>query len=435
MRKVDNFSDVCMHTDSCALAGAAAFFAGIPDSAVIVNGPMWCYFYALRHLEDNLPLLSERMQCTQLNNTCIVFGAEDFLRDALQPFLDNPPALLCIENNCSASLIGDDTGSIAQDMGINCPIVVFDSGGLTGGFTEGYVKAGQNLFDTLPVTGHIDMSKKRVNLLGLTTGYYNGVNDRCELEQLLNLAGYEINACPGAGTTTEQLKDITNASLNIVIHEELGLPLAEYLQKKFGMPHVSMLPPYGVMGTEEWITQINNVLPAPNFARIKSEIDRVKNSLFLRINDFKAIWGELWYDEVIIAAPMTEAYGLAKALRYEWADTGRLTVICNDSPKTLKTAEYSGYIDNAFITGKDSKSIRAVLDGFRNGLLMGSSNEDSLLRRRHKKEFGMLPVAYPVMEHLLLTELPFMGLKGAQYIQQWLWNDFVAKKLENDNRI
>ena len=95
MRKTDHFSDVCWHADTCALAGAAAFFAGIKDAAIVVNGPMWCYFYAMRHLEDSQPLLSQRMVCTQLDNEAIVFGTEAYLRDTLAPYVEKPPALLC----------------------------------------------------------------------------------------------------------------------------------------------------------------------------------------------------------------------------------------------------------------------------------------------------------------------------------------------------
>lgn len=45
------WENICSRADTCALTGAAAFFAGIPKSEVLVNGPLWCYFYALRHLE------------------------------------------------------------------------------------------------------------------------------------------------------------------------------------------------------------------------------------------------------------------------------------------------------------------------------------------------------------------------------------------------
>ena len=55
----------CHHTDTCALTGSAAFFMGIPKSHVLVNGPIWCYFYALRYLEDAAGYLSSHVTCTQ----------------------------------------------------------------------------------------------------------------------------------------------------------------------------------------------------------------------------------------------------------------------------------------------------------------------------------------------------------------------------------
>ena len=32
-----SFDDVCMCTDTCALAGASAFFAGLKDAVIVVN--------------------------------------------------------------------------------------------------------------------------------------------------------------------------------------------------------------------------------------------------------------------------------------------------------------------------------------------------------------------------------------------------------------
>lgn len=42
------WGNVCSRVDTCALTGAAAFFTGIKGAEVLVNGPLWCYFYALQ---------------------------------------------------------------------------------------------------------------------------------------------------------------------------------------------------------------------------------------------------------------------------------------------------------------------------------------------------------------------------------------------------
>ena len=59
------------------------------------------------------------------------------------------------------------------------------------------------------------------------------------------------------------------ASLNIVTNAELGLPLAEYLQKQYGTPYIFAGLPYGVQGTLRWLQQINAQLPAPAMDKVK----------------------------------------------------------------------------------------------------------------------------------------------------------------------
>ena len=54
------WDNVHTHFNSCTLTGAAAFFAGIPHAAVVVNGPLWCYFYALRYIERACPSVGNR---------------------------------------------------------------------------------------------------------------------------------------------------------------------------------------------------------------------------------------------------------------------------------------------------------------------------------------------------------------------------------------
>jgi nitrogenase molybdenum-iron protein alpha/beta subunit len=367
------------------------------------------------------------MHCTQLDNASIVFGAEEYLRDTLAPYVNEPPTMLCIESNCSASLIGDDIAGIAKDIGISCPVVVFDSGGLTGGFAEGYVKASQATFKGLQLQKKIKTESCQVNLLGLTTGYYNGVNDRCELVRLLHLAGYEVNACPGAGTNAADMNRLSCVDLNIVVHEELGLLLAQDMKAGLGIPFVTPRLPYGVEGTRRWLSEINTVLPAPTLTVALTEIDRVRDGLLLRLNDFKMTWDELWFDEVVIAAPPSTAFGLAEALRMEWADMGRLTVIVQQATTGSVASPTDGFIDEVCSASVDGEKIQKNLTQMRSGLIMGSSNENSLFRRGWRKEVQLFPVSYPVEERILLTDAPFMGLRGAQYIQECLWNEKIGQ--------
>lgn len=66
----------CHRIGTCALTGSAALFASIPGSYVIVNGPLWCYFYAMKYIDDSMPGAAERFYCTQPDQNSLVYGTE-----------------------------------------------------------------------------------------------------------------------------------------------------------------------------------------------------------------------------------------------------------------------------------------------------------------------------------------------------------------------
>ena len=414
-----SFDDVCMCTDTCALAGASAFFAGLRDAVIVVNGPLWCYFFAMRHIEHSQSTISHRMICTQLDNDAIVFGAEEYLREALAPYAAEPPPLLAIISSCAAGLIGDDIGAIARGAGISCPIAVLDSSGLLGSFADGWDKAAcavLSAFTPEQRAGQVNV----VNLIGMTSAYYNGENDAHELMRLLALAGYRVNAVLGCDMVVADLSELTQASLNIVVHGELGGGAARLLAETCGMSYIAPLPPYGRAGTQRWLAEIARVLPALCAAGMEEEITRVTREDFLRINECKSFWGELRYETALVRAPRSAAWGLAQALRTEWADVCHLAVAAE-----VGGEQTAAVIADEVLGETDAVRIRELLTGMDGGLLLGSSNESAHINPRTA---GYLPVAYPVQDALHLSDMPFMGLRGARHIEERLWNDNILRR-------
>jgi len=178
-----SFDDMSVWMESCALTGAAAFFAGLRGCAVVVNGPLWCYLFTQRHIEQTQSDISHRMKCTQLDNDAIVFGAEDYLLEALQPYIAEPPRLLAIVSSCAAGLIGYDVAAIARSAGIAAPVVAVDSSGLAGSFAAGWSKAACAAIEAL-LPEKKEEKPHGVNLLGMTASYCNGANDARELLRL-----------------------------------------------------------------------------------------------------------------------------------------------------------------------------------------------------------------------------------------------------------
>ena len=419
----NQWGNICHRVDTCALSGAAAFVAGIPEAEVLVNGPLWCYFYALRNLEHAQYDMGERFHNCQPDNNAIVYGTEKYLTKALQRLLDNgrKPKLLLVESSCSLSLIGDDLAGIVRKMNLPYPFLTMDCGGLVGGFAEGYAKAAITFFEKY-ANQNVEVAPKKINLLGLSDFYYNGVADRKEITRILEKAGYEINAVPGAGSSLEDLQGVGSAGLNVVCNEELGLKLAQYLEKCFGTPYVVAGLPYGTSGTQKWLECINEAMPCENLQAVIDECKAQNERLTAWGNEYRGPWGSLWFDRVVLSAPGTQALCMAQALRSEWADTGELVVICQHE---LEKQNYCDVADKVLVTGKDCAAIEEVFQNGDNLLLLASSSESSNLRRKNCK-FISTNIAFPSADEVLLTETPFVGIKGAAHMLQRLWNLYIS---------
>lgn len=420
------WSDICTKVDTCALTGAAAFFTGVKDAQMIVNGPNWCYFYTLRHIEKADFSINNRFHCTQLNNEDIVYGTEDVLLDLLNEKSKKiTPSVLLVENSCAAALIGDDIKGIVRKSDFACPIVCIDSGGLAGGFCEGYVKAAQGYLEQLPLDKSLKKEAKTVNLIGCTYNYYNSRNDLAEIKRILHLAGYKVQAAFGAGSSVEEISQMTKAQLNIVIYPELGLKIAQQLEEEYSIPFVVPDLPYGLEGSKKWLEVIKIDLNT-DLSKVFSEIEESEQMLFSKINEYKSIWGDLWFDNALVAGYSSVAFSIAKALRLEWADMQNLSVVFQDEP-LLNYQDVN--IDNLYLANKDGVEVENLLKSLNSALLLASSSETSVVRRQKLKNVINLNINYPVYDELLLIDKPFIGIKGHAHMLQRLWNAKIKEQL------
>lgn len=431
MAEQEVWSNLCTQFSPCGLTGAAAFFAGIPDAEIVINGPMWCYFYALRYLEKGDVDIAKRFQGTQPDNQAIVYGTEDCLLETLADYKTKKnPGVLFLANSCAVGLIGDDLAGIAQQAELDCPVVCLDSGGLKGSFSEGYNMAALAYLEKMELPPRRNCQDKTVNLLGCSAAYYNGKNDFVELKRMLNAAGYTVVAAPGMESTTKEIADLTKASLNIVIHAELGLALAQQLKDKYDMPFIAPPLPYGLLGAKAWLENAQAALPT-DIGACLTEIAAAEHEIFARVNEVKMTWGELWFDRAIVAASSSVAVGLALALRREWADVGELIVILQNTPcQMVKRAEF----DRTLCAGQDGQAIAEILNQLEHGLLLGSSNESAFMQRAAKQDIVSVHIALPVCEALSLSDLPFMGIRGAKYMIERLWNSHMQNILQRSAR-
>ena len=450
----NNWKTSCHHMSTCALTGASAFFASIPGSFVLVNGPLWCYFYAMKYVEDYDASALRRFHCTQPEGNALVYGTEKDLLAGLDFVKSNfAPERVFILNNCSVSLVGDDIAGIAAKAELPWPAYAVDCGGIAGDFSEGYEIALLRVIDEVKKANHKsnfgnasennlsnavqcktkeeelrganktdlpghaeDKPDHSLNLLGLSPTYFRGEEDIKEIRRILEKAGYRINAIPGGGSTWDEIMELPKAELNIVLRDELALKAAKELKAEFGTPYLSAGMPYGIAGTLQWLEKINSVLPAKNLAAVQQEAEAVNARLQFRSSNMQSLWGPLWFDNILIAAPPSEAAGIAEAVRGEWADTGNLIIhFTQDTSLRPRAAT------KICIAGRDDAAMKETFENWTGGLVLGSSLEASRLVRL-KQPFVNCNIVLPTYHEIIATDSPLCGIRGAAYLFERIWN-------------
>ena len=416
-----NWKTSCHHMSVCALTGASAFFASIPGSFMLINGPLWCYFYAMKYVEDYDASALRRFHCTQPEGNALVYGTEKDLLAGLDFVKENfSPDRVFIINNCSVSLVGDDVAAIAAKAELPCPVYTVDSGGIAGDFPEGYQIALLRVIEEIKKYAKAKTENAAatpsVNLLGLTPTYFRGEEDIKEIRRILEKAGYRVNAVPGGGSSWDEIMELPHADLNIVLRDELALKAAKELENEFGTPYLSTGMPYGITGTLNWLEKINAALPGKNLEVVKEEAEKVNARLQFRSSNMQSLWGPLWFDNILIAAPPSEAAGIAEAVRGEWADTGNLVIhFTQDTPLRPAAA------NKICIAGKDDGKMKETFENWTGGLVLGSSLEASRLVRL-KKPFINCTIVLPSYHEIIATDAPLCGIRGAANLFEKIWN-------------
>ena len=264
--------------------------------------------------------------------------------------------------------------------------------------------------------------KKRVNVLGLSLSDFKGRENAREIRRLLEAAGLEVVAMPGAGSRWGDLMAMPTAELNIVVRPELAAKAAEHMEKAFHVPYLVTGLPAGIDGTLCWLRTIQEAIPAMELTALTQEADERRRRLDHRSGNLQSLWGQLWFDEILIAAWPSDAASLAEAVRGEWADTGRL-IVHQQEPSDQKIPA----ADAVRTVRADEAAIEADYAAWQGGLLLGSSHETTRLARLGKTaEF--VPVSRPVYEELLADDTPLYGFAGAARLLERIFHAGIEEK-------
>ena len=446
------FGSACARQEPDSLSGVVFALEGMAGVTVLLNGPTGCKYYhaALSESQSirtggfdpldypiNWYFGQSRVPSTYLDNGDYVYGSERKLEEALEYFRDAPQTgLLCIVNAPGAALIGDDLAGIAQRHMGDRPFLAVETPGFSAGLCAGHEHAARALIDCLipsePLsqdaqdfdsvqTPHIphEAEPLRVNVLGMSLyqRYYTG--DVLEIRELLESMGLAVGCMLCAGSSVEEVRDIPRASLNVVVHPELGVDTARYLQERFGTPYyVCDGAPVGFAATERFARDIATITGA-------DAQPVLENSRSMRKRAFSSISGV----NVLTGLPKGVTFGAEGSYSQLYALTSFLVNYLALVPVSLVASyEQADYYREKLVELLEEFDCASALGtpavAAAPELFFGTGGTIAQMRLAGC-EFSGVETALPTLGYLDVVPKTFLGLNGALRLVEVVLNGLL----------
>jgi light-independent protochlorophyllide reductase subunit B len=191
--------------------------------------------------------------------------AELFQNAAREAYERFKPQALLVGASCTAELIQDDPGGLAQALRLPVPVVALELPAYQRKENWG---AGETFYRIArafagphaPAPGTAPSARQpdrppRCNVLGPTALGFRHRDDLVEVLRLIKLLGIEVNVVAPAGASPADLARLGDADFNVVMYPEIAAPTAQWLQRTFGKPSTRTIP-IGVTATREFLAEV-----------------------------------------------------------------------------------------------------------------------------------------------------------------------------------
>ncbi|MCV2875975.1 ferredoxin:protochlorophyllide reductase (ATP-dependent) subunit B [Rhodobacteraceae bacterium XHP0102] len=191
----------------------------------------------------------------------------DTCRAAYDRFL---PQAMIVGASCTAELIQDDPGGLAETMGLPIPVIPLELPSYQRkenfGTDETFFQIVKALAKPMPRSAEVS-----VNLLGPLALGFRHRDDIEEIKHLLAQMGIAVNVVAPFGATPEDIARLGAAHANILMYPEHAEAAARHLERVCGQPYTKTVP-IGVGATHDFVNelaQICGIEPKIDTARLR----------------------------------------------------------------------------------------------------------------------------------------------------------------------
>ena len=424
---------------------------GIRNTMVLLNGPMGCKFYhsttsahlMMRpdlkraageaaekgHVEydilNNYFFRQPRVPSTYLDGYDYVYGTSEKVEAALCYFRENFSfELMVIVDSPGASLIGDELTELARRVLPEVPTVMLESPGYSEHFSDGHDRAVCELIRQL--RPHFSPKKPRgarprVNLLGLSVWQRYWEGDKEELTRLLEELGAEVNACPCAGSSLQEILSLPDAELNLLLYPEMGRETAARLEEYFGTPcYVFDGPPVGFSATEKALREIGERLGLDP-GKVLEDSEKARAQCWFALNKLDEMSYLSTLRSFAVEGMDSAVYSYVSFLT-DYLGMTPECVSLTGSPDPLLRGKLRDTLRRCRAEAALEKDI---LDS-RAELVYADANTISALCTRHDA-FSGIEISLPGMGYTDIVKKTHLGIRGALFLTEQTVNGLMSK--------
>jgi len=192
------------------------------------------------------------------------------------------PKAMLVGASCTAELIQDDPGGLAQALKLPIPVIPLELPAYQRKENWGAAETFYRIVRALAASSANGSPRREreagarpvCNLLGPTALGFRHRDDLAEVSRQVVELGIEINVVAPWNATPADLARLPQADFNIVLYPEIALTTAQWLQRQFGQPYTRTIP-IGVGATRDFIAEVASLAgvdPAPVLARAESRL-------------------------------------------------------------------------------------------------------------------------------------------------------------------
>ncbi|MEI4231551.1 ferredoxin:protochlorophyllide reductase (ATP-dependent) subunit B [Roseovarius sp. D22-M7] len=201
--------------------------------------------------------------------TYTTFQARDLGSDTAQLFktaCENAyerfkPQAMIVGASCTAELIQDDPGGMAEMMGMPIPVIALELPSYQRkenfGCDETFFQLCRALAKPVEKTPQVT-----ANLIGPTGLGFRHRDDIVEVTALLEEMGISVNVCAPMGSSPDDLRRLGAAHFNVLMYPETGESACRWMERDLGLPFTKTVP-IGVGATRDFVKEVSALTGIP----------------------------------------------------------------------------------------------------------------------------------------------------------------------------